>query len=116
MSPLEKQFAEDRATREAALRLVKSDLGLVKADIRERGVAARIGDRLGDSAMDLADDAVDFADSHKGALVAVAAAIVAWFARRPIIDGITGVFADDDPEEPETLADRLRDLNPFKRE
>lgn len=116
MTPIERQLAEDQALRDAALRLFKSDLAIVKADIRERGVAARIADRIGDSTLDMVDDAVDFAEGHKGTLAAVVAAIVAWFARGPIIDALSSVFTEEVPPEPEGVADRLRALNPFKRE
>ena len=116
MTALDRQLLEDRALRDAALRLFKSDLAIVKADIRERGVAARIADRIGDSTLDMVDDAVGYAEGHKGTLAAVLAAIVAWFARGPIIDALTDLVTDEVPEEPEGVADRLRALNPFKRE
>lgn len=116
MSQAEEQLAEDRTLRDAALLLFKSDLALVKADLRERGIAARIGARIGASTMDMVDDALDFAEERRGTLAAIAAALVAWFARGPIIDAVSGLFAEEYPEEPEGLADRLRAVNPLRRE
>ena len=109
------QLAEDRALRDSALRLFKSDLALVRADLKERGVGARIADRIGDGTMDMVDDAVDYAEANKGKLAAAVAAFVLWFARGPIMHGLKRLFVEDEPE-PERIADRLKALNPFTRE
>ena len=115
MSRLDRDLAEDRALRDSALLLFKSDLALVRADLRERGLGARIAGRIGDSTMDMVDDAVDYAEENKGKLAAAVAAMVLWFARGPIIDGLTRLFTEAEAE-PERLADRLKGINPFTRE
>lgn len=115
MGQLDKDLAEDRALRDSALALFKSDLALVRADLRERGLGVRMAARIGDSTMDMVDEAVDYAEENKGKLAAAAAAVVLWFARGPIIDGLIRLFAEDEPE-PERLTDRLRAINPFTRE
>jgi hypothetical protein len=112
----EQDLIADRELRDSALRLFKSDLALVRADLREKGVGARIAERIGDGTMDMVDDAVDLAEANKGKLAATAAAVVLWFARGPIKDGLTRLFTDDEEPEPERLTDRLRAINPFSRE
>jgi hypothetical protein len=112
----EKDLVADRELRDSALRLFKSDLALVRADLREKGIGSRIAERIGDGTMDMVDDAVDVAEANKGKLAAAAAAVVLWFARGPIMDGLTRLFTEDEEPEPERLTDRLRAINPFSRE
>ena len=101
MSALEQRLAEDKALRDAALALFKADLALVRADLDERGVGGRIADRVGESTMDMLDEAVDYAEDNKGKLAAAIAAVIVWFGRGPILDAIGGLLGDDgDDEEP----------------
>jgi len=94
----EQRLAEDKALRDAALGLFKADLALVRADLAERGVGQRVADRLGEGAMDVFDDAVDYAEDNKGQIAAALAAVVLWFARRPILGALGRLIGDD--EEP----------------
>jgi hypothetical protein len=94
----EQRLAEDKALRDAALALFKADLALVRADLAERGIGQRIADRLGTSAMDMLDEAVDYAEDNKGTVAAAIAAVVLWFARRPILSALGSLIGDD--EEP----------------
>ncbi|MEO6040643.1 MAG: hypothetical protein ABIP41_01970 [Croceibacterium sp.] len=116
MSPQERKLSTARAERDAALRLFKSDLVLVRADLHERGIGARIADRIGDGALDMADDALELAEANKGKVAAALAAAVLWFTRGPIIDSLGALFTEEKEPEPERLAVRLRALNPFSRE
>jgi hypothetical protein len=100
VSGLERRLAEDEALRDAALALFKADLALVRADLAERGVGARIKDRLGESTMEMVDGAVDFAEENKGKVAAGLAAVILWFARGPILDALERlVGADEEPGE-----------------
>lgn len=101
MSALDDQLAEDRALRDAALALFKADLALVRADLAERGVGGRIADRIGDSALEVLDEAADFAEENKGKVAAGIAAIALWFARGPILDGLGALVGDDDDDDDE---------------
>jgi hypothetical protein len=94
----EQRLAEDRELRDAALALFKADLALVRADLAERGLGQRIADRLGESAMDMLDEGIDYAEDNKGQVAAGIAAVVLWFARRPILDALGRLIGDD--EEP----------------
>ena len=98
MSDPERRLTEDKALRDAARGLFKADLALVRADLAERGLGQRIADRLGESTMDVIDEAVDYAEDNKGKVAAGIAAVVLWFARRPILDALGRLIGDD--EEP----------------
>lgn len=101
MSDLEQRLAEDKALRDAALALFKADLALVRADLEERGIGERIGSRLGESTMDLLDDGIDYAEENKGKVAAGVAALVLWFARRPILEALGRLIGtDEDDAEP----------------
>lgn len=94
--------------RDAALRLFKSDLELLRGDLRDKGPGARIAERVGDAAMDVLDEAIDYAAANKGKTALFAAAAVLWFARRPILEAAARLFTDDDDDsEPDEAGDRL---------
>lgn len=100
MSDLEQRLAEDRALRDAALALFKADLAFIRTDIREKGVGARLADRLGEGTRDMVDDAVDYAEANSGKVAAAALAVIVWFARGPILD-LAGRWLGDDEDEEE---------------
>jgi predicted NAD/FAD-dependent oxidoreductase len=104
MSALERRMTEDRALRDAAFGLVMADLQLIRGDLQERGIGGRIADRVGDSTMDIVDEAADFAEKNKGKVAAGLAAIVLWFARGPIFDALNDLLGDmlgDDQDDAE---------------
>lgn len=95
---------DDMALRDAALRLFKADLALVRVDLADRSIAARLSDRLGDATMDMLDEAVDYAEGNRGKVAAGIAALVLWFARGPILDSLAGWLGaenagDAEPED-----------------
>jgi len=110
MSRLDERLAEDRALRDAALALFKADLAFIRTDIREKGLGARLADRLGEGTRDMVDDAVDYAEAHGGKVAAGAIAAILWLARGPIMDAIGRLLGSEDeteePEEPAGAADR----------
>ena len=102
MNPLEVRLAEDRQLRDAALEVFSTDLHFIRQDLRARSVGKRITDRIGDSAMDIVDEAVDYAEANRGSVAAGVAAIVLWFARTPLLNGLSRLFGlDEDDEEQE---------------
>lgn len=110
MSRLEHRLADDKALRDAALALFKADLALVRADLAERGAGARIADRLGESAMDIVDEGLDYAEANKGKVAAGVAAVVLWFARRPILNALGRLIGtDEDGAEPPDADSRSED-------
>lgn len=94
MSDLRRRLAEDRALRDAALALFKTDLAFIRGDLRDKGVGARLASRMGEGTRDLLDDGVDYAAANKGKVAAVIAAAGLWFARRPILDGVRRLLDD----------------------
>jgi hypothetical protein len=92
---METRLAEDRKLRDAALEVFSTDLRFIRQDLRARSVGTRIADRIGDSAMDVVDEAVDYAEANRGRVAAAAAAIVLWFARTPLLNGLSRIFGLD---------------------
>ena len=107
MSEVGDRLSEDKALRDAALALFKADLAMVRADLKERGLGSRVADRVGESTMDMLDEAVDYAEDNKGKVAAGIAAVVLWFARGPILDALGRLIGDE--EEPAEGDDRSDD-------
>ena len=99
MKDLQHELAEDRALRDAALALFRTDLHFIREDLNARGVGGRIADRIGDSTMDMVDDAVDYAEANRGQVAAAAAAIVLWFTRAPLLDALASMLGLEDASE-----------------
>lgn len=97
MNDLAHQLAEDKALRDAALQLFKSDIALIRGALDERGIGARAKDRLGEAALGMVDDAIDYAEDNKGWVAAGATAVVLWFARKPILDWLADVLEGKEP-------------------
>lgn len=97
MSMLASRLAEDKALRDAALRLFKSDLALIRDELGERGLGTRAKDRLGEAAFGMVDDAIDYAERNTGWVAAGAAAVVLWFARKPLIGWLADLLDDAEP-------------------
>jgi len=106
---IDQQLAEDRVLRDAALRLFKTDLALVRGDLSARGPGARAADRIGDAAMDTFEEAVDYANDHRGPVVGVVAAILLWFFRGPLLDGLTALVGAGAAEDAHDEADEHPD-------
>lgn len=92
MADLEQQLQEDRALRNAAKRLVKSDLGFVKSGMAQKGLGARVAGRAKDGAADIAESTADFAETHRaqvGTGIAIAVlAVAGWIFRDRLSDAI----------------------------
>lgn len=102
MSDPERKMIEDRALRDAAFALVKADVAHLREDLTTRGIGQRFLDRISEGASDVLDEAVDVAESHRGVLLTLVAAIVLWLTRNPLLAmfGDEGE-EDDEAEEPE---------------
>lgn len=95
------RMLEDKHLRDSARALVEADVEHIKADFANKGMAKRALIRLRENAGELYDEALDVADSNKGAVAAVFAALVVWFARNPLLDMVgLGVEQDDERTEP----------------
>jgi len=105
MSGLADELAQDRALRDAALAVFRADLAFIRQDLQTRGVGGRVADRLGDSARDMLDDAVDYAEEHRRMITAAIAAIVLWLARAPLIEGLAQILGFDNGTAEQEEAD-----------
>ncbi|NIJ60945.1 hypothetical protein [Qipengyuania flava] len=95
------RMLEDKHLRDSARALVEADVEHIKADFANKGMAKRALFRLRENAGELYDEALDVANSNKGAVAAVFAALVVWFARNPILDMVgLGIEQDDERTEP----------------
>ena len=110
MKSLDTRLAEDRQLRDAALEVFSTDLRFIREDLRAKGVGERIADRIGSSAMDVIDEAVDYAEANTGRVAAVFAAVVLWFARTPLLNGLARIFGyEGDDEEQDGGESRSND-------
>ena len=99
MKSLEARLTEDRKLRDAALEVFSTDLRFIREDLRAKGVGERIADRIGSSAMEVVDEAVDYAEANTGRIAAALAAVVLWFARTPLLNGLARIFGFDTGDE-----------------
>lgn len=90
------QLLEDRHLRDAARALVDADLKNLRANLSVKSIGERAVDRITEGASEVYDEALEVAADHKGALAALVAALVLWFARHPILEVL---FGEDDAEE-----------------
>jgi len=99
VSELAVRLAEDRKLRDAALEVFSADLRFIKQDLHARSVGKRITDRIGESALEVVDEAVDYAEANRGYVAAALAAVVLWFTRAPLLNGLARIFGLDDEGE-----------------
>jgi hypothetical protein len=83
------RMLEDRHMRDSARALLDADFQNLRNDLSRRGLAERAIDRVKEGATEVYDEAVEVAADHKGALAALIAALVLWFARNPIASLLT---------------------------
>ncbi|WP_338244754.1 hypothetical protein [Aurantiacibacter hainanensis] len=119
MADLERELKEDLMLRNAAKRLVKADLAFLKGDMAQKSLGGRVADRAKDGAADMAENAADYADTHRvqvGTGVAVAiAAIAAWIFRDRLADAVYDMLHEKSllekgAERAEQLAEDARSL------
>ncbi len=102
-----RQMAEDRALRDAARALVEADLSHLKSDLSFKGIAPRLKDRMTEGAVDVFEEATEAAESNRGVLLTLLAAVAIWFARNPILE----LFSDLDQAEADGAEPETEDLN-----
>ena len=108
MTDRKARMLEDKYLRDSARALVNADIQHLKADLAHKGVGERVLDRAKEGAIDLYEDAVEMADDNKGALAALVAAVIVWFARHPIMSAFGFDNSEDEDEDEEwDLRDQL---------
>ncbi len=107
MGKLHQRFLEDRQMRDTARTILMADIAHARTSLSARGVADRIGGRIGDGAKDVFEVAKTHSDDNRGIIAALIGAVLLWLAREPILE-ILGLSQeaenlDDEPaDEPET--------------
>ena len=95
MTARRERMLEDRHLRDAARALVEADIENLRADLAVKGIGERAVDRITEGASEVYDEAIEVAADHKGALAAIVAALLLWFARHPILEALFG--EDEEP-------------------
>ena len=98
MTARRERMLEDRHLRDAAKVLVEADFKNLRADLAVKGVGERAVDRITEGASEVYDEAIEVAADHKGALAAIVAALLLWFARHPILEALFGPDEHGDEE------------------
>lgn len=96
----------DRRMRDTARAMVDADFTHLKNNLSRKGIAARAVDRVTEGAQDVYEQAVEVASDNRGALAAILAALLLWFARNPIMDALFGQESDRDEDEDEVSEHR----------
>ena len=86
MTKLPAQFVEDKALRDSARDVLVADIAHAKSSLSAKGVATRVGSRIGDGAKDVVEVARLQADDKRGVLAVLIGSIVLWIAREPIFE------------------------------
>ena len=98
MSRLQERFEEDRALRDAARAVLLADIEHARTSFSAKGVADRVGTRIGDGALDVLDTAKEKASDNRGIIAALIGAILLWLGREPLLEALGfGADADDEP-------------------
>jgi hypothetical protein len=88
------QLLEDRHIRDAARAVVEADVANLRAALSAKSLGERAVDRIAEGANDVYDEALEVAADNKGALAAIVAALLLWFARHPIREALFGEEED----------------------
>lgn len=91
MNRLERQLADDRATRDAARAVFEARLGRVRRMLDERSVPQRLGDEAITRAVSAAEESIAVAQESKWVVAGTALAILAWLLRRPLVNSARGL-------------------------
>lgn len=92
------RMIEDRYLRDSAKALMEADLEHLKTGLSQRGLTERALDKVREGAVDIYEEAVEVAEDNKGALAALVAAVIVWFARNPIL-GLFGLGEEADTSD-----------------
>ncbi len=88
MSKLETRFEEDRALRDKARKVLLADIESARTDFSAKGIADRIGGRVGDGAKDVYEVAKIHTNDNRGIIAIVIGALLVWLGREPILEAL----------------------------
>jgi len=81
-----------RRVRDEARAALDRRVAAIRGDLDERGVGGRIADKLSIEAREALDEGLSVASESKGIIAGIAAALVLWFMRNPILGWIGDAF------------------------
>jgi hypothetical protein len=119
MANLDPKFVEDRELRDAALAVLKSDIGHAKETFKPGNIASRVGGQVAAGAEEVFELAKDRADDNRGVIAVLLGAITLFLARGPILEILgfakpeenDGAAQDETTEpEPDTAADEAEEI------
>jgi len=88
VSKLDQRFEEDRRLRDTARKVLMADVEHARSDFSAKGIADRIGGRIGDGTKDVYSVAKMHADDHRGIIAIVIGALLLWLGRGPIMEAL----------------------------
>ncbi len=113
MKGLDRDLEQQRLLREAARNILKDDIRIIRGDLAERGIGARISRRIGTGATSAKEKALDIAGDRPWIVSGIVVAGVLWFARQPLVSAATSLFSrhskDSDVEPLDAEARSVRD-------
>lgn len=109
MTPLARDFADARRTRDAARSTFDSRLAQVRADLEARGVGGRIADKVGEEARIVLDEGLAIAAESKGIIAGMVAATSVWLLRHPIMNWIGSALEPAPLDDEDELEDEFDD-------
>lgn len=99
MSKLPREFIEDKALRDSARDVLMADIDHARGTFSAKGVATKVGGRIGDGAKDVFEVAKVNANGNRGTLAVIIGAVVLFFARGPIMEILGLSQADEETFE-----------------
>jgi len=102
MIKLDDQFVQDRALRDSARAVIMADITHARTSFSAKGVADRVGGRIGDGAKDVFEVAKTHSDDKRGIIAILIGAVLLWLAREPILEILgLSVFEEDGQDDAE---------------
>ena len=111
MIKLDDQFIQDRALRDSARAVIMADITHARTSFSAKGVADRVGGRIGDGAKDVFEVAKSHSDDKRGIIAVLIGAVLLWLAREPIME-ILGLRVFEEEAEDENELDGELDNEP----
>lgn len=92
MARLTQQVLTDRAARDTARAIFDNRLAAVKTDLAARSVGGRVVDKVADEALAMVEEARDVANENRAIVWGTLIALLLWFLRNPLIEGLEKGF------------------------
>lgn len=102
MTPSEQRLIEDRATRDAARAVFDTRLARVRTALAERSVGKRLTADAVDRTKAATAEAASIAKENSWVIIATAATLVGWLARRPLLRLAQRLYAHSHGGEPDS--------------